>query len=187
MKGVETANMENITELETFFQQLVADASGVETVILADQDRSAPSGLYATYKPVPVRAYGHPRRNREDVDAIDSNIYEWTDFNETVITSMEFMLSCNFFNEGADSAAARVHNANFRISVQELLYVNEVAWRYCSEVRNLTVLSQAEMQPRFQLDIHLYVEMEVTEVVLRAAGFVFSTFNENGIQLYDGA
>lgn len=62
--------METIDELHDVFRQLVSMASGVETVILADQGRPAPAGIYATYKPVPVRAYGWSRKKRELIPAI---------------------------------------------------------------------------------------------------------------------
>lgn len=173
--------MQSIPEMYSVFQNIVALASQVPiaNVIPADEGRSAPLGLYATYKPIPVRAVGHPRKERTDIDAEDTTIYEWTDFSEVTITSMEFMLSCNFFNEGSEDAAIKLHNANFRNPVQALLYANEIGWRYCSEVRNLSSLSQASMQPRYQVDINLYVDMEITDVVLRAAGVVINIYNEN--------
>nr|WP_252318096.1 hypothetical protein [Candidatus Symbiopectobacterium endolongispinus] len=57
--------MKNIDDLYGVFQQLVSLTSGVETVILADQGRDAPTGLYATYKPIHIRAYGWSQRRRE--------------------------------------------------------------------------------------------------------------------------
>lgn len=117
--------MESINELYDVFQQLVTLTSGVETVILADQGRDAPTGLYATYKPIPIRAYGWSQRRRELTPAIeesDPSLGQWQDLRETVDTSMEFILSVNIINEGADSAIMRLHNANFRQPVSEFLY-----------------------------------------------------------------
>jgi hypothetical protein len=102
--------MESIEELHPVFQQLVQMAAGVDTVILADQGKPAPIGLYATYLPVPVRAYGHVRRERTEVPAIepyDPELGDWTDFDEKVLTSMQFILSVNILNEGAATFAAR--------------------------------------------------------------------------------
>lgn len=176
--------MQSIDELHATFQALVQAASGVETVILANQGRPAPKGLYATYNPVPVRAVGHPRRQRVDAPAQDSDIPGWTDFEETTVTQMDFLLSCNFFNEGAKDAAMRLHNANFRWPVQELLFTHGIGWRTCSEVRSLTALSQGGLQPRFQVDVRLYVEAEVTDIVLRAAGFALVMHDEDGNLIY---
>lgn len=176
--------MERTEDLYEAFQTLVRVASGVETVILANQGRPEPKGLYATYNPVPVRAVGHPRRQRFDVPAQDSDIPGWTDFAESTITQMDFLLSVNFFNEGARDAAWRMHNANFRAPVQELLFTHGIGWRTCSEVRSLTELSQGGLQPRYQVDVRLYVEAEVTDIVLRAAGFALVMHDEDGNLIY---
>lgn len=171
--------MENIDDLRGVFQSLVSLASGVnaERVILADQGRAPPAGieLYATYKLVPIRAYGQPRRTLVHIDPIEefdeSLGDDWTDLQETVASSMEFMLSVNFLNEGADMAVMMMQNANFRSPVSEYLFRNNIAWRYASNARNLTGLMQAGIQPRWQTDIHLFIEHEVSYGVLRAAGF----------------
>lgn len=176
--------MRTIDELYTTFQELVRVASGVETVILANQGRPEPKGLHATYNPVPVRAVGHPRKRRADVPAEDCDIPGWVDFAETTITQMDFLLSVNFFNEGARDAAWRLHNANFRAPVQELLFTHGIGWRTCSEVRSLTALSQGGLQPRYQVDVRLYVEAEVTDTVLRAAGFALRIEDDDGNLIY---
>jgi hypothetical protein len=181
--------MQNIADLYEVLQNIVVLASGVplDSVILADQGETAPSGLHATYKLIPVRAVGHPRKEREDIAAYDTTVYDWTDFEETTFSQMEFILSCNFFNEGAENAAWKMHNANFIESLKQYLYVNSIAYRYCSEVRNLTQLAQAGMQPRYQVDVHLYIESEVSEIVLRAAGFTLEIIDTNSHVLYTGA
>ncbi|WJV61001.1 hypothetical protein PCO87_13820 [Pectobacteriaceae bacterium C52] len=173
--------METIDELHDVLQQLVSLASGVQTVILADQGRDAPTGLYATYKPIPVRAYGWSQTRRELISAtedVDSELGQWQDLSETVATSMEFMLSVNIINEGGDTAIMRLQNANFRQPVSEFLYRNEIAWRHVSTCRNLTGILQAGIQPRWQADIHLFIEQTISYELLRAAGFDIQLTNE---------
>lgn len=167
--------MESIDELNEVFQRLVMLASGVETVILADQGRAAPDGLYATYKPIPVRAYGQSGHRMTDIapaEEYDELLGDdWTDLQDTVFTSMDFMLSVNILNEGADTAIMRLHNANFRYPVSTFLYQNGIAWRHVSTCRNLIGLMQAGLQPRWQADINLFINHEISYSVLRAAGF----------------
>ncbi|MFE8049310.1 phage neck terminator protein [Brenneria goodwinii] len=173
--------METIDQLHSVLQELVAMSSGVDTVILADQGRDAPTGLYATYKPIPIRAYGWSRRRRELIPATeetDPALEQWQDLRETVVTSMEFMLSVNIINEGADTAIMRLHNANLRQPVSEFLYRNEIAWRHVSTCRNLTGIIQAGIQPRWQADIHLFIEHTISYELLRAAGFHVQFTNE---------
>lgn len=166
--------MDSIEELYPVFQRLVQLATGVETVILANQTTAPPTGLYATYLPVPVRAYGHSRRERVDItppEDFDPALGDWTDFDERALTAMQFILSVNVLNEGAATAAMRLHNANFRGPVSKYLFENSIAWRYVSDARNLTGKFQAGLQPRYQADIHLFIEAAVSYPVLRAAGF----------------
>ncbi|WP_240000876.1 MULTISPECIES: hypothetical protein [unclassified Photorhabdus] len=167
--------METLEELHSVFQSLLRMASGVETVILADQGRAPPKSLYVTYKPIPIRAYGQTRRKRAFVPAVeefDSSLgNNWQDLQEIAYTSMEFMVSVNILNEGADSAIMRLHNANFQTPVSEFLYRNKIAWRYVSNCRNLTGILQAGFIPRWQADIHLFIEQTVSYSLLRAAGF----------------
>lgn len=175
--------METIEELHVALQELVKRASGVATVILANQAQASPSGLYATYSLIPVRAYGHVRRKYADVPAVedvDPALGDWTDLEETVCTSMEMMLSVNILNGGAGTAAMRLHNANFRDPVRSYLYANKIAWRYVSAARNLTGKLQAGLQPRYQADIHLFIEATVSYPVLRAAGFSLELSDETG-------
>lgn len=179
----------SIDDLFVAIQSLVSTASGVPLadVILANQGKRPPKvkSIYATYNPIPVRAYGHGRRSRALTPAEESGPEPgWEDLAETSLTSLDLMVSVNFLNEGARDAAWKVHNASSRQAVRQILFDNEIAWRYASEIRNLTTLYQAEFQPRYQVDINLYVETAITDTILRAAGFSFTVEDENGNILY---
>jgi len=184
-----------ITSIEDLYgslQSLISTATGVGTVILADQGRPAPEGLYATYNPVPIRAVGHPRQSRELV-AAEEDFNEsllgadWEDYDATTISQMELTLSVNFFNEGARDAAWKMHNAMHRWPVQERLYTAGIAWRGNSEVRRLTEVIQAGLQPRYQVDANLWIEVAITEQVLRANSFYMQVEDKAGNVLYDGS
>lgn len=168
--------MQNIEELYSVFQKLIHLITYIplNRIILANQGRSPPAGnlLYATYNPVPIRAYGRSARTREEIAPIeDIAIENGTDWRETIYTSMEYMLSVNFINGDAANAASLLHNADCRIPIAEFLYKNEIAWRYVSAVRNLTSISQSGIQPRYQSDIYLFIEQVTSYTLLRAMGF----------------
>ncbi|CFQ59550.1 Uncharacterised protein [Yersinia frederiksenii] len=171
--------METIEEMYPVFQQLISLAAAVplERVVLADQGRNPPIGnsLYATYNPVPIRAYGQTRRKREFIPAIAETDpalgEEWQDLQETACTSMEFLLSVNLLNSGTATAAMHLANANFVTPVSDYLFRHKIAWRFSSNFRNLTGLLQAGLQPRYQADIHLFIEKTASYALLRAAGF----------------
>ncbi|EMB4322229.1 hypothetical protein RJ492_001201 [Pluralibacter gergoviae] len=178
--------MKALDELLDVFRELVSITTGVplDRVILADQGRSAPAGLevYATYNPIPIRAYGQVRRTRElsaPAEQSDPALgSDWQDMQETACSSLEITLSTNFFNEGAVHAAMMLQNANFRSPVSEFLFSHQIAWRYTGNLQNLTSLMQAGLQPRFHADIHLFIDHEVSYPVLRAAGFRIETTQE---------
>lgn len=166
--------MERIEDLYPALQELVRITTGVDLVILANQGAPAPEGLYATYSLTPIRAYGHSKVERELTPATeptDPALGDWQDFHEKVLTQMHCMLSVNILNAGASTAALKLHNANFRAPVRDFLFRNRIGWRYASDSRNLTGRMQAGIQPRYQVDIHLFIEAEVSYTVLRAAGF----------------
>ncbi|EIX9048198.1 hypothetical protein ORL88_12340 [Klebsiella oxytoca] len=171
--------MREISELHELLQGLVSVCTGLDRwrIILADQGRAPPAGgtLYATYNPIPVRAYGQPSQRLEYIDALEEHDEalgdDWQDLEEITASSMEFMISVNFFNEGAQQAAMRLHNANFRSPVSDYLFMNKLAFRYVSNPRNLSTHYQSGIQPRWQADIFIFVEHEVGDDVLRAAGF----------------
>jgi hypothetical protein len=157
---------------------LVSLASGVpaERVIRSGRGRPAPppeTELYATYNLLPVRAYGHARKEREATDepAEPTDLPDWYDWEETTIAAMECIVSINMLNDGARGAAFRFPNANYRQPVRDHLHSMGAAWRYVSEPRRLTALQQGGVQSRYQIDVHLWIETRITDTVLRAAGF----------------
>lgn len=173
--------VETVDELYGVIARLVKDASGYETARLADQGRSPPAGPYFTYKPIPVRAYGQPRRVREDIPAAEPvPTFTWTDMQETLITSLEMMVSINFFDSGAQNAALRMQQAQFRQPISDYCFANGIAWRYVSESRNLTGVEMGDIQERYQIDLHLWIETQVTDIILRAAGFSLTIEDEDG-------
>lgn len=176
--------MQKIGELYGTFQQLLHMITGIplNRIILANQGRSPPAGneLYATYNPIPVRAYGHVSRTHEEIDPIEPvSITGLKDLNETVHTNMMFMLSVNFFNEGAADAAMSLANADLHEPITQFLYENNIGWRYVSNLRSLAGIYQAGVQPRYQADIHLFIEKTTSYAVLQAAGFSYIIYVED--------
>jgi hypothetical protein len=178
--------MRDISELYSLLQELVSVCSGLNTtrIVLADQGQSPPAGntLYATYNPLPVRAYGQPSQRLEFAPAHEEHEgylgTDWQDLEEITVSSMEFMISVNFFNEGAAQAAMMLHNANFRSPVSDYLFLNGLGFRYVSNPRNLSTHFQSGIQPRWQVDIHMFIDHEVSSDILRAAGFSLKFITE---------
>lgn len=176
-----------IDDLKTNISNVIRAASGVNAMIEANQGQPPPAGLYGTYNITPIRAYGQPRKTRTEIPAEEEGpAVDWQDYAETTITQLLIMVSVNFFEKGSMDAAWRLHNASFRQPVRELLYSNGIAWRTVSEIRDLSELYQAEIQPRYQADVQLFVETEITDTILKAAGFSIEVIDENGTVLVTG-
>lgn len=173
--------IETIDELHGTLAKLVRDASGVPLAILANQGGDRPTGRYATYNPIPMRAYGHPRRLRSYVPAVAPvPEFEWTDIEEITISNLELLLSLNFFNAGSASAAMRMLDCQFRQPIGEYLYRSGISIRDAGPVRELTGLESGTVQSRHQVDVHMFVELGVTDTVLRAAGMRVKIEDESG-------
>ncbi|CUR48492.1 Phage protein [Alloalcanivorax xenomutans] len=177
--------MTSLDELNAVLHGLVVMITGIPAnrVILANQRAPKPKGdsLYATYNPIPVRAYGHARRYYEEIPAIeDAAETGWKDLKQTVVTTLELMLSVNFYNTGSKDAAWRMQNASYLSPVSEYLFVNEIGWRTASPVRNLTAPQRAAYQSRHQLDVDLVVEGEQSATILAAAYGLVKIYDEDG-------
>ena len=182
--------IDSLDQLYEAFQTLVSAASGVDEnrVILANQGTPVPqpeNDLYATYNPIPIKAYGFPRTSLKEVDAVqDFNETllgpNWQDLEATTIRQLDMMVSCNFINGGAREASWQIHAANHRLPINEILYFNKIGWRFASEIRDLTGVTQAGVQPRYQVDLNLYVETEITDEILSAAGFKVNIEDKQG-------
>lgn len=172
--------VENLDDLNITVANLLRTASGYNRMVLANQGESPPPSPYGTYWITPVRAYGQPKRVRTDIPAVEPvPEFEWQDMQETLITSMEMMVSVNFFDKGARQAAHNMQQAQYRAPVSDYCYLNGIGWRYVSEARNLTGIEMANMQERYQIDLHLWVETQVSDTLLRAAGFIVEVYDEN--------
>jgi len=190
------------TDLFADLQGILAEASGInaDRVILADQGRPPPANpeanVYATYKPIPVRAYGQPRKDLALVDAVESYDAslgsDWQDFEETTVTQLEVMVSCNFIGGAVADGAARdaawqVQSASHRLPVFERLRTAGLAWRKAGEVRDLTEVIQGGFLPRYQVDVDLFTEAGVTDEILRAAAFSFDLEDRDGNIIASGS
>lgn len=172
--------VESIDDLKVAVCNLVRQASGVNAVIEAYPDHSPPEGLYGTYNMIPVRAYGHAIRERGTVPAADpAPPFVWEDIVENTVTQLELMVSINFLNAGAKEAAHKVLQSQFRHPIRWYCRDNSLGWRFVSEVRNLTGMEQATLQERYQLDLHLWVETQVSDTILAAAGFSVELYDED--------
>jgi len=159
-----------LDELSTPVQQIIVAATGWQKINKANPDAPPPKGEYGTYSIKPIRAYGQPRTYADDIPAMDpAPEFAWQDMRFYTITSMDVMVSLNFFGPNANEAAMRMYNACFRPSISDKLRGNEIAWRYCSEARDLTYVEQSTVERRFQLDWFIYVEVEATDDIYKAA------------------
>ena len=177
----------SLSDIRSNVSAIIRAASGVERLILADQGEAPPKGLYGTYKIYPIRAYGHPRSSRTLIPELEPGPEDdWQDMQETVISQMLIMVSFNFINEGAEDAAWKMHNANFRPAISNMLFSNGIGWRGVGQVRNLSGVDRAYPQDRYQMDLTLVIETEISDNILRAAGFSLAIEDDQGNPLNNG-
>lgn len=170
-----------LAELDKAVCDIVSTATGWPNIIKANADAPPPVGEYGTYSIKPIRAYGQPRTYADDIPAIDPVPgFAWQDMRFYTVSAMDVMVSINLFGPTAQEAAMRMYNACFRPPISDKLRSNEIAWRYCSEARDLTYIEQATIERRFQLDWFIYVEVEATDDIYKAASVGIEIQDENG-------
>lgn len=178
--------MKSIDDILPALQEIISIASGVpmQRVILGNQGHGAPAGNdpYISYLPTPLRAYGRPHSSDlkdvapiEDYDkSLDSLIDGgWVDFNQTLSTNWIIMVSITVFNEGADTIAMKLPFATSRNDILTIAKKSEISIRQSSDVRNLSGLMQAGIQPRYNLDVEFWARLDVNIDILRAAHIPF--------------
>ena len=178
--------IDNITDLNAAAVTLVKAVTKLAKVIHAGQDKSPPTGLYGTVKVIPVKAIGHTRKERTSTPAEEEGpTVDWTDYAEQTITQMHVILSVNCIGSGSRDAIAKVYNADYREPVRKILTDNSITWIGSSDVRDLTGIYQAKIQQRYQVDINVVVETQITDTVLRANGYGLEIQGESGNILTD--
>ena len=178
--------MKAIDDILPAIQEIISLASGVplNRVILGNQGRAAPSGNapYISYLPTPLRVYGRPTvsalKDAAPVEGYDPSLDSlidggWKDFNQTLSTNWIIMVSITVFNEGADTVCMKLPFATSRSDILAFASKNEVSIRQTSNVRNLSAVMQAGVQPRYNVDMELWARLDVNIDVLRAARVPF--------------
>lgn len=173
-----------ISELYKPIKDVMTAATGVNRILLSGQGEPVITGTYGTYNPILVRAYGAPRHEQTDVAAIAPiPSFEWQDMAWDTITAVELMVSVNFLGPDSRDVIWQLQRANYRLPVQEMLRQYGMAWRYTSDVRDLTAIEQADVQLRYQCDVNLFVETMHRDIIYRAASVETQVFDEYGNQL----
>lgn len=173
--------MKSFEESFPAIHEFLRMASGVagNRIILGNQGRAAPEGLdpYISYLPTPLRAYAWPEQSLKEVAPVEdydpSLGKDWKDFEAEITTNWILNVSVTVFNRGADTIIGRLPHSYFRDDIIAHLYKNNVSVKSYSNVRNLTSIIQAGNQPRYNLDIEMWCQLDVTYNVLKASKIPF--------------
>lgn len=183
--------MKEIKEILSPLQKIISMATGVpqERVILGNQGHAAPSGNspYISFLPTPLRVYGRPSDSYQDIAPIEPYSEtlgdNWTDLNKKLTTNWIILVSVTVFNEGAETIATKIPYATARDDVLFLANNANISLRNVSNVRNVSNLIQAGVQPRYNVDIEMWAQLEISFGVLRVAKVPFVINDQNGNQI----
>ncbi|PPC95719.1 MAG: hypothetical protein CTY32_08560 [Methylotenera sp.] len=145
-------------ELFTVLRKIVMDVTGVPECILADQNKQAPKGAYASIKP------------RQSIsERGQANIYTANVAGDKVRGDVRAQIMCtcsiNFYRGNALELAERLKQCNKRYDVSIDLYKAKLGWNGTSNVNNLTALQANNQEQRAQIDIRLmYEASNISEV-----------------------
>lgn len=142
-----------LSQLHTWIYGLVVAGSGVDedNVIPADDNHSAPEGLYATIKALTNQAEG--------LQYVTARPATETTLAVTNSGNRRAMYSVQFLRDGAKNAAQEFRAWLYSVLGQEGLSAHSLVLREVSEIRDLTALRGTEMEERAGIDVSIgYVE-----------------------------
>lgn len=168
------------TELYKIIAPIVRRVTGVPKVILADQNRPAPTDVaYASIEPMQsltqrgqavIRKTGGIRRT------VDNDLY-------TVIMAQ---CSINFYRDDARSYAVKLMECHKLPSVSATLFKAGVAWNRCDAVNNLTSLQSNNWEQRTQINVYLAYEERVEENINNIEIVEYEIEDEKGDTIMKG-
>jgi hypothetical protein len=148
----------NNLELFQILRPIVQTVTGVQTVILADQNQAAPKGEYVTIRPrqsINERGQANIRTKNVPGDKVS------TDVRAQIIATC----SLNFYRGEAMANAQKLKQCNKRPDVSMSLFKSKIGWGGTDAVNNLTSLQSSNWEQRAQVMIRLlYETSDVVEI-----------------------
>lgn len=137
-------------ELYDILQPIVLLVTGVPVCILADPNKPAPAGEYASIRPkVSIGERAQPIVQRSTSATPES-----------VDIAVERQVECSawveFYRGEAMDRAGLLKGCNKRSDVSTTLYQNKLGWRSTSAINNLTALQSNNFEQRAQITINLW-------------------------------
>ncbi len=137
-------------ELYDILQPIVLLVTGVPTCILADPNKPAPPGEYASIRPkVNISERAQPiikRKTSLTPQSVDDTI--------------ERQIGCTawieFYRGEALDRAELLRGCNKRSDISTTLYQNSLGWRGTGPVNNLTAIQSDNFEQRAQIEINLW-------------------------------
>lgn len=138
-------------EIFQVMRKIVVDVTDIKECILADQNKQAPKGAYATIKP------RQSVSERGQANIIQTNV---TGDKVRGDVRSQIMCTCsiNFYRGDAPELAERLKQCNKRYDVSIALYKAKLGWNGTSNVNNLTALQANNQEQRAQIDVRLMYE-----------------------------
>jgi len=143
------------------------------SVIMADQNASAPLGEYATIRP-----------RQSIAQRGQANIYTSDVAGDLVQTDVraQIVASCtvNFYRGNAVASAEKLKQCNKRPDVSILLFKAGLGWGGTDAANNLTALQAANWEPRAQITIRLMYETSDVSTINNILSVGIIVENEKG-------
>lgn len=145
-----------MTEDEIFdiVQPIIVLVTGLPgaNVILADPNQNAPSGAYASIRPV------QNITERGQANVIRSSSPGVTSVGVDVRAQMVVTCSVNFYRVNAMSNAQKLKQCNKRPDVSAMLFTAGLGWNRAGMVNNLSSLQSNNYEQRSQVSLFLMYE-----------------------------
>lgn len=139
-------------ELFTVMRDVVMMVTGVPNCLLADQNKPAPRGAYATIRP--------KQSITQRGQALRGQLYRPSELeiDKQVHAQIKCECSVNFYRGSAIDYAEKLKQANKRSNISALLFKKGIGWNRTGAVHNLTALQDKKTEQRAQISIFVMYE-----------------------------
>ena len=172
--------------------ELVRLITGLDenNVFIADQGIPAdlmPKGLYATIKIISDQNIGASGKDQEEQPAQNfPGVKDAVDIVDITKRQVLLRVSVNFYREGSRAYASSLQDASRRFIVSKFLWENKLGWQRTGAVNDLTDLQNAGYEERAQVDLFLYAEDVIRDIIPAIYHTSIIVEDENSKKLYEG-
>lgn len=159
----------NRLDIFSTLRSIVLRVTRIPECILENQNQPSPNGAYAAINPQKsIINRGQSKKNYTVHTEDDKSL------NVSLLKQIFVTSTINFYGNDARTLANLLIECNKLPSISAILYGANIGWLGTGPVNDLTALQSARYENRASIDVNLWYEEEILDIVDRTASVCFS-------------